>query len=81
MAKISVNGKEYDIHDLPEEAIPQIKALQFIEADMTSLKMRLAAMQTAREAYGFALASLVEATTDNDAGEQEITLPENLTFD
>lgn len=80
MAKISVNGKEYDIDDLPEGAIPQIKALQFIEADMTSLKMRLAAMQTAREAYGMALATLVEETSDN-GGEQEIKLPENLTFD
>ena len=81
MAKISVNGKEYDIEDLPEEAVGQIKALQFTQVEMNSLRAKLAAMQTAHTAYGVALASIVEAKPENSDTIQDIDLPDNLTFD
>lgn len=81
MAKISVNGKEYDIDDLPKEAISQIRALKFIEVDMSNHSMRLAALQTARDAYALALVSLVEAEPSDVDADQKIELPDNLTFD
>jgi hypothetical protein len=64
MPIISIDGKEYDFDTLPQKAKEQLAAMRFVDGDIKQLQARLAAMQTARIAYGKALQdSLVNAPT------------------
>ena len=81
MARISVNGEEYDIKDLSDEAVDHVKALQFTTAEINALRAKLAAMETAHTAYGVALATILEADPETPETAQEINLPDNLIFD
>lgn len=56
MPTIKINGQEYDYDTLPQNAKEQLAAMQFVDADLQRLQARVAAMQTARIAYGKALA-------------------------
>ena len=55
MPMISIDGQEYDLDQLPEAAKQQLHSLQFVEAELVRLSAHIAAMQTARIAYGRAL--------------------------
>ena len=55
MAKISIDGKEYDSAALSEEARNNLQNIQFCEQKMNDLKRDLAIVQTARNAYAQAL--------------------------
>lgn len=55
MAKIAIDGKEYDTDQLSNEAKQAIGGLQFTEAEIQRLQASLATMRTARVAYARAL--------------------------
>lgn len=55
MAKITVDGKEYDSAALSDEARNNLQNIQFCEQKMNDLKRDLAIAQTARNAYAQAL--------------------------
>lgn len=55
MAKISIDGKEYDTDTLSEDAKANIQNVQYCEQKMAELKRELAIAQTARNAYAQAL--------------------------
>lgn len=55
MAKITIDGKEYDTDALSDEAKANIQNMQFCEQKMAELKRELAIAQTARNAYAAAL--------------------------
>lgn len=55
MAKITIDGKEYDTEALSDEAKGNIQNVQFCEQKMAELKRELAIAQTARNAYAQAL--------------------------
>ena len=55
MAKISIDGKEYDSAALSEEARNNLQNIQFCEQKMNDIKRDLAIVQTARNAYAQAL--------------------------
>jgi len=59
MANITINGVDYDSDMLPQEALDQLSALQFVDSKITQLQSEIAALQTARNAYGQALAELL----------------------
>ncbi len=61
MAKITIDGKEYDTDALSDDAKKALAALQFAEMEMQRLQAKLAAMQTARIAYANGLKQALES--------------------
>jgi len=55
MPKIAIDGKEYDLDSLPEEAQKQILSLQVCDKKIQDKEQELAILQTARNAYALAL--------------------------
>jgi hypothetical protein len=52
LAKINVDGKEYDLEALSPETRAEFEMLFFTEQRMRELQKELAILQTARAAYG-----------------------------
>ena len=67
MTKIIIDNVEYDPESLSPEALAQLKSIQFVDAEVAQLSARIAAMNTARNAYSAALQDLlpqvIEGTT------------------
>lgn len=59
MPMITIDGKEYDTDSLSDEAKAQLGSIQFVDRKIAELKAEVAAMQTARNAYGKALTELL----------------------
>ncbi|MFC6640155.1 hypothetical protein GV827_20645 [Sulfitobacter sp. JBTF-M27] len=55
MAKVTIDGKEYDTDTLPDEAKANIQNVQFCEQKIAELRREMAIAQTARNAYAQAL--------------------------
>lgn len=55
MSKITIDGKDYDLDTLPEEAKKQILSLQVCDKKIQDTEQELAILQTARNAYALAL--------------------------
>lgn len=55
MAKLTIDGKEYDTDTLSDEAKNSIQNVQYCEQKMAELKRELALVQTARNAYAQSL--------------------------
>ncbi|WP_306604954.1 DUF6447 family protein [Azonexus sp.] len=51
MAKLTINGKDYDLDGLSENAKAQLASLQFADAEIQRLNAQLAVFNTARNAY------------------------------
>ena len=81
MAKITIDGKEYDSENLSEETINQFNSIRLTDVRLAELRRDLGITQTARNAYAMAL----KAALDNeDFDEEQVTLledDENLNFD
>ena len=65
MAKFTIDNVDYDSESLPQEALSQLQSIQFVDAEMTQLKARLAAMSTARNAYAAALQQFLPQDQSN----------------
>ena len=60
MAKVSIDGVEYDSDTMSQESRQQLEMLMMTEQKIRQLQAEVAMMQTARQAYASALkASLV----------------------
>ena len=59
MAKVTINDVDYDTESLPQEALSQLQSIQFVDTEIAQLKARLAAMNTARNAYAGVLEELL----------------------
>lgn len=55
--KVKINGKEYNLGDLSENAKSQLQSLVFADAEVQRLSRQLALAKTARNAYQQALAA------------------------
>ena len=55
MAKLTIDGKEYDTEELSEAAKAQVTNIQLVDQKLAQLQQELAIMQTARNAYTQAL--------------------------
>ena len=71
MASIIIDGREYDIDSLSDEARAQLVSLQFVDAELAKMVNLNAALQTARNAYARAL---------NEALNVPVHQPANLMF-
>jgi len=61
MAKIKIDGKEYETEALSEEARDNLNNLNLCDQRMTQLKRDAAITQTARNAYAAALKAALPA--------------------
>lgn len=59
MATIKIDEKDYDLDKLSNEAKAQLASLQFVDAELSRLQAKAAALQTARNAYAKALGELL----------------------
>lgn len=66
MTKITIDEKDYDVDDLSDEAKAQVVSLNFVDAELNRLQLKIAAMQTARNAYATALKSLLGENEDSE---------------
>ena len=66
MATIKIDDKDYDVDDLSEEAKAQVGSLNFVDAELNRLQLKVAAMQTARNAYAAALNSMLGENEDSE---------------
>ena len=66
MAMIKIDGIDYDTDDLSEEARAHILSLQFVNAELERLKLKQAAMQTARNAYAKSVKQHLEISDDDE---------------
>lgn len=66
---ITIDGKEYELADLSDEARAQLQSLQATDARIAQTQQELAMMQTARIAYAAALKASLEADQDDSEGE------------
>jgi len=61
MTKITIDGKEYNVNTLSDEAKAQLGSLQYADSELARLQAQIAAMQTARLAYGRALKQTLDS--------------------
>ena len=64
MPNIKIDGTEYDIDELSDEAKAQVASLNFVDQELVRLTAQIAAMQTARNTYGRALNEILGVDTD-----------------
>ncbi|QFY41387.1 hypothetical protein F6R98_01070 [Candidatus Methylospira mobilis] len=64
MAKINIDGKEYEFDDLSNEQKGQILSLQFVETELQRLEAQIAVFKTAQMAYINELKSLLPTTAN-----------------
>lgn len=60
--KITIDGKEYGLDTLSEEAKNQLGSIQYVDAELARLNSQVAVYQTARNAYSAALNELLPRT-------------------
>jgi len=66
MANITIDGKEYDIDELSDEAKAQVASINFVDQELARLTAAIAAMQTARNTYGRALNEILGVNAEAD---------------
>ena len=64
MNKIAIDGVEYNLDELSNEAKAQIASLQFVDGELVRLNAQAAALQTARVAYSNELKRLLATSSD-----------------
>ena len=60
MPTITIDGKDYDLDSLPQQAKDQLASLQFVEAELQRLQALTAIAQTARIGYLRALGEILK---------------------
>ncbi len=61
MAKITIDGQEYDSESLSDNAKQQLGSLQFVQSEINRLQALLAVSKTAELAYSTALKKEIES--------------------
>ncbi len=63
--KVTIDGKEYHVDQLSENARNQVINLQVCDQEITRLKYQMAIAQTARVAYANALKKALDEVPEN----------------
>ena len=67
MTRITIDDVVYDTETLSPEALAQLQSIQFVDAEMAQMNGRIAALNTARNAYAIALRELLPQEEQDDA--------------
>ena len=68
MAKVTIDGVEYDTDTMSQESRQQLEMLMMTEQRIRQMQAELAMMQTARQAYAAALKASLVAPATPEAG-------------
>jgi hypothetical protein len=79
VAKVTIDGKEYDTESLSKEAMAQLQALHFVDQELARAAAHTAALQTARNAYARALSEILGHSSSDD--EPTLDIPDDISFD
>jgi len=60
MATITIDGKEYNLDDLSNQAKEQLASIQFVQGEIKKIEGQIAVYKTAEAAYTSALKSEIE---------------------
>jgi hypothetical protein len=66
MTTIKIDGKDYEVESLSDEAKSQLGSIQCVDSELARLQARAAALQTARMAYAKALQAALPAIGGSD---------------
>ena len=66
MTTIIIDGKNYELDSLSDDAKAQLASIQFVDSELARLQAHAAALQTARNAYAKALQELLPALPQSD---------------
>ena len=69
MAKVTIDGVDYDTDTMSQESRQQLEMLTMTEQKIRQLKAEVVMMQTARQAYANALKASLVATPEAGLGE------------
>ena len=61
MAKITINGQDYDSESLSDEAKSHVQNLNFVQQELKRLQSQIAVLQTAQSAYSGALKNALDS--------------------
>ena len=82
MAMIKIGGKEYDTEALSDESKGQLISIQFVDSELARIRAQMAALQTARLAYGRALKESLESGSVQEQEEIAVEgLGDTISFD
>lgn len=70
MANITINGKEYDLETLSDNAKGQLSSLRVADQKLAQLQAELALVQTARNTYARVLQRELE-NSDGESGSKD----------
>ncbi len=70
MAKITIDGKEYELENLPKEAIDLINSISFVDSEIQKLNNQIKIHQIARTFYTNRLKEILDNL--NEKGEDKI---------
>ncbi len=59
MPQVQINGKDYDVDSLSDDAKKNLASLQFVQAELKRLEAKVAVFKTSESAYGRALTQLL----------------------
>ena len=59
MPQVQINGKDYDLDSLSDEAKNNLASLQFVQTELKRLEAKVAVFKTSEAAYGRALNQLI----------------------
>ena len=66
MPIINIDGKEYELETLSEDAKKQLQMMQYVDNELQRLQAQSAVLQTARISYAKALQQALPALFDGD---------------
>ena len=66
MTEVTIDGKEYELEHLSENARSQLASLQLVDQKIAQLKTDIAIVETARNAYAAALKAELPDETSSD---------------
>ena len=66
MTTIKIDGKDYEVESLSDEAKSQLGSIQFVDSELARLQAKAAALQTARIAYAKALQAALPVLGGSD---------------
>ncbi|MEM9784857.1 MAG: hypothetical protein AAF801_00035 [Pseudomonadota bacterium] len=64
MAKVTIDGKEYETDDMPEDTRRQLLNVAFCDRKLEELRNETAITQTARNSYAKSLSDLLSGSSD-----------------
>ena len=59
MPQVQINGKDYDVDSLSDDAKQNLASLQFVQNELKRLEAKVAVFKTSEAAYGRALNELL----------------------